>query len=232
MDNDDYDTTIDKNRGYRYENVEMVDYFPTWPNCGPNHTYNLQGPGCAQVDCSNSKNFCSNCCDGRLRTDTTLHETLGSHYHKPGQETVFLPPGIIPLRCLPGQFIPLPFAGFLSPPHFAWSPSDVTSTMYGLNPDPNGKHHPGAFDIQPVRVSCSTVQCYSDCWFNCRRRFPDAAIGSFLPRSELYSVSSNQEQLSPLFLAQCPRRNGRLCSQLCKVNYKNTPIDHSWCRNR
>lgn len=49
-----------------------------------------------------------------------------------------------------GKPVDLPFAGFISPPHFAWSPPEVYNSIYGLNPDPNGRHHPGTFNISPV----------------------------------------------------------------------------------
>jgi hypothetical protein len=40
-----YDTTLDENRGFRYENSEQVDYFNGWPNCpSPNIS--------TSVDCS------------------------------------------------------------------------------------------------------------------------------------------------------------------------------------
>uniref|UniRef100_A0A0K0D445 Protein PBN1 n=1 Tax=Angiostrongylus cantonensis TaxID=6313 RepID=A0A0K0D445_ANGCA len=60
-----------------------------------------------------------------------------------------MPPGIIPLRCLPGQKILLPFAGFLSPPHFLWSPPEVRENTIGLHPVVE-KHEPAIFDIEPL----------------------------------------------------------------------------------
>lgn len=88
MDDDTYDTTIEKNKGYRYENKEQVDYFPSWP-CGDRHLYLPNGTNCYTVNCSQVTNFCDSCCDG-------------SHVHTANATTIFLPPGIIPLRCLPG----------------------------------------------------------------------------------------------------------------------------------
>ncbi|CAJ0583217.1 unnamed protein product, partial [Mesorhabditis spiculigera] len=129
----DYDTTIELNRGYRYENTELVDYFPTWP-CGANHQYN--GSCQNTVDCTLSANWCSSCCNG-------------THYK---DQTVFMPPGVVPLRCLPGQKKRLPFAGFLSPPHFLQSPLEVTSSMRGVAPDPE-LHEPAKFYINPLTGS-------------------------------------------------------------------------------
>ncbi|CAD6189075.1 unnamed protein product [Caenorhabditis auriculariae] len=130
MEPDTYDSV--KQRGYRYENIEKVDYFPNWP-CGPNHTRFLDGN--CQVDCSAGENLCNRCCNGSYVNGTYL-----------------LPQGIVPLRCLPGQLVPLPFAGFLSPPHFLWSPKEVTTSLPGLAPDEN-KHHPGMFNINPLTGS-------------------------------------------------------------------------------
>ncbi|PIO72144.1 hypothetical protein TELCIR_05935, partial [Teladorsagia circumcincta] len=76
-----------------------------------------------------------------------------THYNS----TVFLPPGIIPLRCLPGQNIPTPFAAFLSPPHFLWSPEEVRDNVYGLNPN-SSAHEPAAFDIQPRKYLIEQIQ--------------------------------------------------------------------------
>lgn len=43
----------------------------------------------------------------------------------------------------------MPFAAFLSPPHFVYSPEHVTKSMVGLAPDPV-KHEGGRFSVQPV----------------------------------------------------------------------------------
>ncbi|KAK6736944.1 hypothetical protein RB195_019564 [Necator americanus] len=80
--------------------------------------------------------------------DTTMELNKGTHYNN----TVFLPPGIIPLRCLPGQNVLAPFAGFLSPPHFLWSPQEVRDNMIGLKPNVSA-HEPALFDIQPLTGS-------------------------------------------------------------------------------
>ncbi|CAI5456250.1 unnamed protein product [Caenorhabditis angaria] len=128
---DTYDSI--KNPGYRYENFEQVNYFPTWP-CGANHTKQPNG-NCALVDCSQFDNFCSNCCDG-------------AHVNN----TYVLPPGVIPQRCLPGQNKLVPFGAILSAPHFYGSPDDVTNSLIGLKPDAE-KHAPGRFYINPTTGS-------------------------------------------------------------------------------
>ena len=60
--------------------------------------------------------------------------------------------GVLPFKRrspIPGQMVDLPFAGFLTPPHFLWSPPEVQNSVYGLSPD-TSKHHPGSFDINPA----------------------------------------------------------------------------------
>ncbi|KAL6735440.1 hypothetical protein Aduo_005883 [Ancylostoma duodenale] len=168
MDEDTYNTTSELNKGYRYENKEMVDYFPTWP-CGANHKYTPYADGCSKIDCSLSQFWCNNCCNG-------------THYNN----TVFLPPGIIPLRCLPGQNVPLPFAGFLSPPHFLWSPPEVRENVMGLNPNSTA-HYPASFDIQPVTGSTVggsfrmqfSVPIYNDASFTEAKQLYNSFIPSF-----------------------------------------------------
>ncbi|KAF8384931.1 scav-4 [Pristionchus pacificus] len=135
FDDDAYDSNKEHNIGYRYENKEYIDYFPDWPACKPTHKYqpwNLPPEQCESVDCRFDYNFCNDCCDG-------------SHYER----TIFMPPGIVPLRCFPGMNKDLPFAGFLSPPHFSQSPSQVHETMVGLHPDP-AKHRIGQWWINPT----------------------------------------------------------------------------------
>uniref|UniRef100_A0A8L8Q4H4 DUF4773 domain-containing protein n=1 Tax=Heligmosomoides polygyrus TaxID=6339 RepID=A0A8L8Q4H4_HELPZ len=153
MDTDTYDTTLELNKGYRYENTEMV------PNAN----------GCSNVDCSLFQNWCDGCCNG-------------THY----KSTVFLPPGIVPLRCLPGQNVPLPFAGFLSPPHFLWSPPEVQDNTYGLHPDPE-LHDPATFDIQPLTGSTVngqfrmqlSVPIYNNQGFTESRQLKNSFLPSF-----------------------------------------------------
>ncbi|KAJ1371796.1 hypothetical protein KIN20_033807 [Parelaphostrongylus tenuis] len=64
----------------------------------------------------------------------------------------FMPPGMIPLRCVPGQNKLLPFSAFLSPPHFLWSPPEVRENTIGLHPEAE-KHEPAVSDIQPGNAS-------------------------------------------------------------------------------
>ncbi|CAJ0955201.1 unnamed protein product, partial [Mesorhabditis belari] len=168
LENYDYDTTTQLNSGYRYENTELVDYFPTWP-CGPNHQYNASA-SCHAIDCTSSQNWCSNCCNG-------------THYL---DKTVFMPPGMVPLRCLPGQKIRAPFAAFLSPPHFLQSPSEVTTSMKGLAPDPD-LHEPAKFYINPMTGSALkaffrmqlSIPIYHNKHFTLLSNAPNAIMPSF-----------------------------------------------------
>ncbi|ULT83410.1 hypothetical protein L3Y34_012565 [Caenorhabditis briggsae] len=131
VEDDSYDAI--KMPGYRYGNVEKVNYFPNWP-CGPNHTRTDNG-NCAQIDCNQYDNFCNTCCDGA---------------HVNG--TYIMPQGMVPAQCIPGQNIPLPFGAILSAPHFYGAPQEVTNAMIGIRPIPE-KHNPGTFYINPTTGS-------------------------------------------------------------------------------
>ncbi|GMT34842.1 hypothetical protein PFISCL1PPCAC_26139, partial [Pristionchus fissidentatus] len=129
---DSYDSNKEENIGYRYENLEHVDYFPDWPTCQPSHKYQPWNLDCTDIDCRFDVNFCNDCCDG-------------SYY----QNTIFLPPGIIPLRCFPGLNKRMPFAAFLSQPHFSGAPPQVINSMVGLHPDKNN-HEAGRWWINTI----------------------------------------------------------------------------------
>uniref|UniRef100_A0A8R1EKN0 Uncharacterized protein n=1 Tax=Caenorhabditis japonica TaxID=281687 RepID=A0A8R1EKN0_CAEJA len=79
---DSYDGV--RNIGYRYENYEKMNYYPGWP-CGLNHTVEVT-PRCKNVKCDLFENWCDKCCNGSFINETWV-----------------LPPGIIPLRCQPGE---------------------------------------------------------------------------------------------------------------------------------
>ncbi|EGT46779.1 CBN-SCAV-4 protein [Caenorhabditis brenneri] len=131
IEDDSYDAI--KNPGYKYDNLEKVNYFPNWP-CGANHTKQDHG-NCARVDCNVFDNFCNLCCDGA---------------HVNG--TYVMPPGMVAQRCIPGQLVPLPFGAILSAPHFYGAPKEVTDPMIGISPDPE-LHRPGTFYINPTTGS-------------------------------------------------------------------------------
>ncbi|UMM12558.1 hypothetical protein L5515_001275 [Caenorhabditis briggsae] len=117
---DEWDTTSDKNIGFRYRNIEKRNYFPDWPKCPPKGECHQAG----SIECWKSENFCHACCDG-------------SFYNG----TYFLPPGMFPLVCYPGRLQPTPFAVVYSPPHFLFSPDEVRNPVVGMKPDPV-KHEP------------------------------------------------------------------------------------------
>uniref|UniRef100_A0A0N4WTW8 Lysosome membrane protein 2 n=1 Tax=Haemonchus placei TaxID=6290 RepID=A0A0N4WTW8_HAEPC len=127
---DDYDTTADVNAGFRYKNVEKVNYFPDWPSCpdrDPHKCENLYS-----VDCSLQNNLCHNCCNGSFVDGTYL-----------------IPPGIFPLVCYPGRLQPTPFAVMYSPPHFLYSPPQVINSVIGVSPN-NESHLPMVYSHEPM----------------------------------------------------------------------------------
>ncbi|CAI5438718.1 unnamed protein product [Caenorhabditis angaria] len=131
---DEWDTTSDKNIGFRYRNVEKRNYFPDWPSCPPKGQCKQSG----SIDCSKSENFCHACCDG-------------SHYNG----TYLLPPGMFPLVCYPGRLQPSPFSVIYSPPHYLFSPPETRTTVIGMNPDQQ-KHEPMIYFHEPF--SGTTLQ--------------------------------------------------------------------------
>ena len=83
VDYDQWDTTADKNMGFRYRNIEQQNYYPDWPSC-PNR--NQSACMDRSVNCSLQENLCDNCCHGSYVNGTYL-----------------LPPGMYPLVCYPGN---------------------------------------------------------------------------------------------------------------------------------
>ncbi|CAJ0954884.1 unnamed protein product, partial [Mesorhabditis belari] len=126
---EDYDSTLEINRGFRYRNFEHIDYYPGWPNCPEKNASRCDKK--RFVDCSVALNFCDDCCEGSLYNST-----------------YFIPPGIFPLVCYPGKLQPTPFSVMYSPPHFLYSPQQVIDSVYGMNPDPD-LHRPFLYDHEP-----------------------------------------------------------------------------------
>ncbi|CAJ0576134.1 unnamed protein product, partial [Mesorhabditis spiculigera] len=135
---EDYDSTLEINRGFRYRNFENIDYFPNWPECPEKNASRCSGQH--SVDCSQAINFCNDCCNGSHVGDTYL-----------------LPPGIFPLVCYPGKLQPTPFSVMYSPPHFLYSPQQVIDTVVGMNPDPE-LHRPFLYDHEPHSGQAMRVQ--------------------------------------------------------------------------
>ncbi|CAD6184760.1 unnamed protein product [Caenorhabditis auriculariae] len=132
---EDYDTTSDLNRGFRYENIEKRNYFPDWPNCPPKGDCHQS----SSINCTLPEYFCHACCNGSLVDGTYL-----------------LPPGMFPLVCYPGRLQPTPFAVLYSPPHYLYSPPEVFKTVVGLHPDPS-KHLPMIYNHEPYSGSVLEV---------------------------------------------------------------------------
>uniref|UniRef100_A0A0K0F6A0 Scavenger receptor class B member 1 n=1 Tax=Strongyloides venezuelensis TaxID=75913 RepID=A0A0K0F6A0_STRVS len=118
---DNYDTTLEKNKGFRYANREKINYFPQWPKCNNNETSKIYDD-CSKIDCTIGPNLCNSCCNGSFVDGTYL-----------------LPPGMYPIGCYPGRAKAPPFLLFFSAPHFYYSPPEVANALYGLRP--NKKEH-------------------------------------------------------------------------------------------
>ncbi|VDL63832.1 unnamed protein product [Nippostrongylus brasiliensis] len=133
---EDYDTTADVNVGFRYRNVEKVNYYPDWPSCPDRDPNKCAGP---RVDCSLQENLCHNCCNGSYVDGTYL-----------------VPPGIFPLVCYPGHLEPTPFAVMYSPPHFVYSPPQMIDSVVGLSPN-NETHRPMIYNHEPYSGAVTEV---------------------------------------------------------------------------
>lgn len=133
VDYDQWDTTADQNVGFRYRNVEKMNYFPDWPSCPDRNQSLCVSP--QAVNCSLQANFCDDCCQGSYVNGTYL-----------------IPPGLYPLVCYPGRLEPSPFSVMYSPPHFVYSPKEVPDSVYGLSPNLD-QHRPILYVHEPVSGS-------------------------------------------------------------------------------
>ncbi|KAJ1372574.1 hypothetical protein KIN20_034760 [Parelaphostrongylus tenuis] len=119
---EDFDTTSDVNIGFRYKNIEKVNYYPDWPSCPDRDPHRCLDP--QMVNCTLQRNICHDCCNGSYVDGTYL-----------------LPPGIFPLVCYPGRLKSNPFSVMYSPPHFLYSPPQMINSVVGLSPN-NESHRP------------------------------------------------------------------------------------------
>ncbi|EPB70986.1 CD36 family protein [Ancylostoma ceylanicum] len=134
---EDYDTTSDVNIGFRYRNIEKVNYYPDWPSCPDRNPSKCVDPH--TVNCASQKNLCHNCCNMSYVDGTYL-----------------VPPGIFPLVCYPGRLQPTPFAVMYSPPHFLYSPPQMINSVVGLNPN-NETHRPMVYSHEPYSGAVTEV---------------------------------------------------------------------------
>ncbi|KAK6729801.1 hypothetical protein RB195_006697 [Necator americanus] len=134
---EDYDTTSDVNAGFRYRNIEKVNYYPDWPSCPGRDPSQCVDPH--EVNCNSQKNLCHNCCNMSYVDGTYL-----------------VPPGIFPLVCYPGRLQPTPFAVMYSPPHFLYSPPQMINSVVGLNPK-NETHMPMVYSHEPYSGAVTEV---------------------------------------------------------------------------
>ncbi|KAK0412808.1 hypothetical protein QR680_006420 [Steinernema hermaphroditum] len=137
---DAYNTQLPINEGYIFDNKLNKNYFPDWPCHGrfgapPNDT-----SSCESINCGEAKNYCSGCCKGSLINGK-----------------IILPPGLVELKCFPGQNKSMPIPAMLSPPHFVDSPPEVAQSLYGLHPD-RSKHSSGSFTLQPLTGNAIAVK--------------------------------------------------------------------------
>ncbi|CAD6190569.1 unnamed protein product [Caenorhabditis auriculariae] len=125
---EDFDTTSEKNAGFRYKNVEKVDYYPDWPGC--------------------PRNFCNSKCQSETcRFCCGRNIVNGTH---------LLPPGMFPLVCYPGHLKPAPFSVIYSAPHFLYSPEQVRKSVSGISPCEQ-KHRPMVYQHEQFTGSVIQV---------------------------------------------------------------------------
>uniref|UniRef100_A0A1I7XYQ7 Protein croquemort n=1 Tax=Steinernema glaseri TaxID=37863 RepID=A0A1I7XYQ7_9BILA len=124
-----YDTTLEQNIGFRYENREKVNYFPQWPTCPPK--MNTTNCDLVDVNCGLGENLCHECCDRSYFNGTYL-----------------LPPGFFPMACFPGKNQEAPFGMIFSAPHYLLSPKTAVDSVYGLDPH-HEAHIPLSYTHEP-----------------------------------------------------------------------------------
>ncbi|KAK0403883.1 hypothetical protein QR680_017177 [Steinernema hermaphroditum] len=127
---DSYNTQLKVNQGYFFNNTFNKDYFPDWPCQGRPIPAASNDTDCSSVNCLDSQNFCVPCCNG-----STIR----------GQ--VYMPPGLVALKCFPGRNKSMVIPAAISPPHFVDSPPEVASSILGLHPT-RSKHNTGHFTLQ------------------------------------------------------------------------------------
>uniref|UniRef100_A0A8R1UVF7 Scav-6 n=1 Tax=Pristionchus pacificus TaxID=54126 RepID=A0A8R1UVF7_PRIPA len=127
---DEWDTSLDKNKGFRYRNVEGVNYYPQWPNCPKWNHSNCKATPNDPIDCFTD--LCNDCCNKGKVGDTFA-----------------VPPGFYPMVCYPGRRESSPFAILWSTPHFLYSPSTVVDSVVGIHPELS-LHQPMVYDHEPM----------------------------------------------------------------------------------
>ncbi|GMS96680.1 hypothetical protein PENTCL1PPCAC_18855, partial [Pristionchus entomophagus] len=127
---DEWDTTLEKNKGFIYRNVEAVNYYPEWPSCPRWNSSNCAASPDDPIDCFT--NICHDCCQ---------KGKVGGTYA--------LPPGFYPMACFPGRRQPSPYPVIWSTPHFVYSPQTVVDSIVGVHPD-RVLHQPMVYDHEPM----------------------------------------------------------------------------------
>ncbi|GMT21631.1 hypothetical protein PFISCL1PPCAC_12928 [Pristionchus fissidentatus] len=134
---DEWDTTLEKNKGFRYKNDEQINYYPEWPTCPNWNASNCVATKDDPVDCFTD--ICNNCCQRGKVGDTYA-----------------LPPGLFQMVCYPGRMKMSPFAILWSTPHFLYSPQAVVDSVVGLHPSVE-RHKPMIYDYEPMSGLVSQV---------------------------------------------------------------------------
>ncbi|CAJ0592631.1 unnamed protein product [Cylicocyclus nassatus] len=134
---EEYDSTANINAGFRYTNIEEVNYYPDWPSCPERFPESCKNH--SAVNCSLQENLCHDCCNMSYVDGTYL-----------------VPPGIFPLVCYPGRLKPTPFSVMYSPPHFVYSPPEMINSVVGLHPDIE-THRPMVYNHEPYSGSVVEV---------------------------------------------------------------------------
>ncbi|GMT22694.1 hypothetical protein PFISCL1PPCAC_13991, partial [Pristionchus fissidentatus] len=172
----DWDTTLSRNKGFRYINYEGRDYFPGWLQCPNWNASNCKASADDPIDCNNAENLCDDCCNkGKIG------------------ESYVLPPGFFPLACYPGRLETSPFAVIWSPPHMLYSPEQVVQSVNGMRPDPD-EHQPLVYEHEPYSGMITRVTyrvqvnmpIFSNPDVPSNSHLPDAMVPMFYESSQAY----------------------------------------------
>ncbi|KAF8372376.1 hypothetical protein PRIPAC_78805 [Pristionchus pacificus] len=180
---DDWDTTLHRNKGFRYKNVEGRDYFPGWLQCPKWNGTACKATPNDPIDCNDKENLCHNCCN---------KGKIGNSY--------VLPPGFFPLACYPGRMETSPFAVLWSAPHMLYSPENVVKTVNGMHPDYD-KHTPLSYDHEPYSGQITHVlyrvqvnmPIFGNPGVPTNAHLPDAIVPMFYESSEAFLTDATYQ---------------------------------------
>ncbi|GMS93337.1 hypothetical protein PENTCL1PPCAC_15512, partial [Pristionchus entomophagus] len=173
---EEWDTTLPRNKGFRYINNEGRDYFPGWLQCPKWNASTCRATANDPLDCNDAANLCNDCCK---------KGKIGDSY--------VMPPGFFPLACYPGRMQESPFAVLWSPPHMLYSPDAVVRSVNGMQPDPD-RHQPIGYDHEQYSGMVTHVTyrvqvnmpVFSNPDVPTNSHLPDAIVPMFYEDSEAY----------------------------------------------